>query len=214
MTVTALDTTAPQSIHRRRFRWRGGVGGVLLLPAALISLFSAPLLAATSWLHLAVQTLAWATFVAGASFRFWATLYVGGRKEHELVIDGPYSVCRHPLYLGSLLLGLSAGLFLESPAFLAVLVVVGALYMRGTVPVEERVLRDRHAQRYEAYVSRVPRYWPRGFRVRSPAQITVDVHALWLECARASRWMWLPILGALFTHLRTLIWWPKVFRSF
>jgi protein-S-isoprenylcysteine O-methyltransferase Ste14 len=212
--ATSPDPIAAQSFHRRRFRWRGAVGCLLLLPAAFVSLFSPPLFAASSWLHLAAQTAAWASFLAGAGLRFWATLYVGGKKERELVIDGPYSVCRHPLYVGSLLLGVSAGLFLESPLFLAASVLVGMLYMRATVPVEEHVLRARHAERYDAYVRRVPRYWPSGCTVHSPAQISVDVHRLWLECGRASRWMWLPMLGATFTYLRALAWWPRIFRLF
>ena len=190
------------------------MGVVFLVPAAALSLFSAPLVAEGSWLHVVVEALAWVTFLAGATFRFWATLYVGGRKEAELVTDGPYSICRHPLYVGSLLLGVSAGLFLESPLFLIALLVVGIIYVRATVPVEEAVLLSKHGNRYELYARRVPRYRPAGWTIRSPAAITVDVHRLWLECARASRWVWLPLLGAVFTHLRTLAWWPRIFRLF
>ncbi len=36
-------------------------------------------------------------FLAGAAFRFWATLYLGGRKDAVVVDTGPYSLCRHPL---------------------------------------------------------------------------------------------------------------------
>jgi hypothetical protein len=158
--------------------------------------------------------VAWGSFLAGAALRFWATLYVGGRKERELVTDGPYSICRHPLYVGSLLLGVSAGLFLESPLFLTALLLVVMLYMHATVPVEEAVLRAKHAQQYDAYARRVPRYWPSFRAFHAPGHISVDVHTLWLECARASRWMLLPILGETLTYLRTLAWWPRMFRFF
>jgi protein-S-isoprenylcysteine O-methyltransferase Ste14 len=30
--------------------------------------------------------------------RLWCSLYISGRKSAELVMDGPYSICRHPLY--------------------------------------------------------------------------------------------------------------------
>jgi protein-S-isoprenylcysteine O-methyltransferase Ste14 len=208
-----IDSSAPQSFHRRRFRWRGPVGVVLLTPAVAIALFSAPLSADNSWLHLSIQAVAWLTFLAGAAARFWATLYIGGRKERQLVTEGPFSLSRNPLYVGSLLLGVSAALFLESPIFLAALVAVTVIYMQATVPTEEAVLHALHGQRYEAYCRLVPRYWPRDLTVDTPPIISVDVHRLWLECCRASRWMWLPILGTAFTHLRTLDWWPKIFPS-
>ena len=120
----------------------------------------------------------------------------------------------HPLYVGSLLLGISAGLFLESPLFLTALLLVVMLYMNATVAVEEAVLRARHGQRYDAYARRVPRYWPSLRGWYSPAQISVDVHTLWLEGARASRWVWLPILGETLNHVRGLAWWPRIFRLF
>src|SRR5262245_36841884 len=102
MMAAASDARAAQAFHRRRFRWRGMLGGLVLVPAGVIALFSPPIVPENSLAHLALQTLAWLTFAAGAGARFWATLYIGGRKERELVTDGPYSLCRHPLYLGSL----------------------------------------------------------------------------------------------------------------
>ncbi len=42
-----------QSFDRRRFRWRGAMGVIVMVPALLVSLFSQPLVVAASWLHLA-----------------------------------------------------------------------------------------------------------------------------------------------------------------
>lgn len=39
--------------------------------------------------------------VLGVIGRFWATLYIGGHKNKDVITDGPYSICRHPLYLFS-----------------------------------------------------------------------------------------------------------------
>lgn len=209
---TSLDVDVPQSFHRRRFRWRGAIGTVLLTPAAVVTLFSEPLTRPGSPLHVALFVLAWTTFVTGAAFRFWATAYAGGRKERELVTDGPYGLCRHPLYLGSILLGLSAGLFLESPLFVAGVVAGAFTYVSTTIPVEEKVLRARHGIRHDAYVRAVPLLVPRRMTVRTPARLTIDVHPMWLECLRASRWMWLPVAGAVFGYARGLAWWPRLFR--
>ena len=210
VTSQSSHASAVQSFGRRRFRWRGAVGGLVLVPVLIVAMLSAPLLPAASWTHLAAQTAAWFTFVAGATLRFWATLYVGGRKERELVTDGPYSLCRHPLYLGSLLLGISGALFVESVMLLVALAAVALIYLRTTIPIEEAVLRTRHGERHDSYVRQTPLLWPRTVAVRSPATITVDVHRLWLEGLRATRWMWLPMLGVVLTYLRTFGWWPHM----
>lgn len=188
--------------NRRRFRWRGTVAALVLVPAALLTVTSTPLIAESSWLARIVELFAWVTFVAGAALRFWATLFIGGRKETVLVTDGPYSVCRNPLYLGSFLLAVAAALFLKSLVCVAAVLIVALIYLLTTVPVEEKALLARHGGRYEQYTRRVPRYWPslRGFSTAS--RVSVDIHRLRLECARASRWVWLPLLGELLPYLR------------
>jgi len=213
---TALTVAGePRSArHYRRFRWRGAVGAVLLGPAALVSTFSTPLVSNSSWWGLAARTAAWTTFLAGAGLRFWATLYLGGRKEDALVSDGPYSVLRHPLYLGSLLIGLSAGLFLQSPLFELALAVVFVIYTGSTIPIEESVLRSRYETEFEEYIQRVPRLWPAWRQFHTPPQLMVDVQALRNEAARATRWVWIPIAAQMLTFLRAEPWWPHIFHWF
>ncbi len=211
-TNASVAGAVPEAVHHRGFRWRGGIGTALLVPATLISLFSQPIPYA-SWWHVTVLSLAWVTFLAGAGLRFWATLYLGGRKERALVNEGPYSMVRHPLYLGSLLIGLGAGLFLESIAFELAVIVVALIYAVATVPVEEQVLRSRHGAAFDAYATQVPRFWPAWRRFSSPPQIQVDLHALRLEWARASRWVWIPVIGTTVSYLRHQPWWPHLFRA-
>jgi len=203
----------PAAAHHRRFRWRGGIGTAILVPAALISLFARPLLPPMSWSHIGVRSAAWILFLAGACMRFWGTLYLGGHKERTLVVDGPYSIVRHPLYVGSLLIGLAAGLFLESVMFELSVLVVAVAYASATVPVEEEVLRARHAEAFDTYAAGVRRFWPTWNGFQTPARIQVDVHALRLECSRASRWAWIPLIGTAVTFLRAQPWWPHLFRA-
>ena len=208
----ASPLTADTVSNRRRFRWRGTVAALVLVPSVVLTVFSTPLVAERSWLAHSIDLLAWVTFVAGAALRFWATLYIGGRKETVLVTDGPYSVSRNPLYLGSFLLAVSAALFLNSLLCVAAVVIVALIYMLTTVPVEEKFLLARHGDSYEEYTRQVPRYWPsvRGFS--TPGRVNVDIHRLRLECARASRWVWLPLLGELLPYLRGWEGWPVVLR--
>ena len=52
--------------------------------------------------------------LAGVILRMWAILYVGAKKPRELTTTGPYSICRNPLYAGTLLLTLGVSLSLEN----------------------------------------------------------------------------------------------------
>lgn len=196
--------------HRRRFRWRGAVGVVLLTPAALVAIVASPLVMPNSWLAVATDGLAWVAFVAGAGLRFWATLYIGGRKSDQVVSDGPYSLCRHPLYLGSVLLVLSGALFLKSLVFAFALALLATAYVMFTAPAEEEYLAARLGEPYRQYCQRINRLWPSFRHFHTQARVTVDVHSLYLEWARASRWIWLPILGETISQLRAAPWWPRL----
>src|SRR5678815_2034772 len=127
----------PSVVHRRRFKWRGAVGVVLLTPAAVFTVLADPLVTPDSWLDVGIDALAWVAFIAGAGLRFWATLYIGGRKSDFAVTDGPYSLCRHPPYLGTVLLILSGALFLKSSVFAGALALLAVGYFMFTVPAEE-----------------------------------------------------------------------------
>src|ERR1051326_5514051 len=198
-------------ISRWGFRWRGWFGAVLLVPAVVITMLSAPPASEASWLDLIADTFGWSLFLAGAALRLWATLYIGARKRQVVVSDGPYSVCRNPLYLGSFLIALSIGLFMESLVCTAAVLVAGAAYAFVTIPAEERVLRYRLGDEYVRYSERVPRFWPRFSQFQTPEVIEVKVKGLKLECARAVRWIWLPLLLEALAYLRVQPWWPHLF---
>lgn len=194
------------------FRARGWIGGLALAPIVPFVLVSIPLIPEESWLDVTFDAAAWVVFLAGAALRFWATLYVGGRKDHVVVETGPYSLCRHPLYLGSLLLACATGLFLKSLTFAAGITLAMIGYVALTLPAEERWLSDRLGDGYREYSRRVPRLWPFRSRLVTSPRIEVDVHALWTETRRSSRWLMLPLLGEVIAHLRIQPWWPHLFH--
>ena len=194
------------------FQYRGLISGVILGSAFLVVLVSKPLISEGTWLDLAVDFLAWLAFVAGLVFRLWSTLYVGGRKCQIVVRDGPYSVCRNPLYLGSFLLALSAGLFLKSVLFAVFLGVAVLAYILKTIPAEEAELRRALGESYLDYCKQVPRFWPNFSLFKTPATVEVTMHGLRIEAKRALVWIWLPFAGELVAHLRVEGWWPRIFN--
>jgi protein-S-isoprenylcysteine O-methyltransferase Ste14 len=190
------------------YQSRGWIALLVLVPTGFGAAFSPLHFRVDSWAHFGCQCVGWVLFLAGAAMRWWATLYVGGRKTVELVEDGPYSICRNPIYLGTLLLVLTIGVLGQSVVFFLAVVLVAVAYLILAASVEERDLRARHGDRFDAYCRRVPRFFPSFRLFHAPESIPVQVHGLWSEFVRACRWASIPILCELFTHLRAEPWWP------
>ena len=100
--------------------------------------------------------------VCGAAFAAWARLKLGtnwsGRpsvKEgHELIMNGPYALARHPIYTG-LLLGV-AGTALAMGKWRAVVgVLVLAIAFAAKMRQEERMMLQTFPEAYPRYRERV-----------------------------------------------------------
>jgi len=195
----------------RGFRWRGVVAAVILPPLAITALISMPFVQEDSLLDWAVDAVAFTLYLAGLAFRFWATLYVGGRKVRVVVAEGPYSVCRNPLYLDSFLLAAALGLFIKNWPFAVGILAVSIFYILATVPAEEEQLKERHGEEYVQFCRRVPRLIPRRSLFHTPPEITVSIKGLWRECRRQFPWIWIPLVGELIAHLRSQPWMPHYF---
>jgi protein-S-isoprenylcysteine O-methyltransferase Ste14 len=93
--------------------------------------------------------------------RTWCTLYIGGRKDTELVTLGPYSVSRNPLYffstIGAAGIGAQFGSIVLAVAAALVSIAVFSLVIRQ----EEQVLSGIHGRPYDDYRQRVPFLVPR-----------------------------------------------------
>lgn len=192
------------------FKSRGLMGALLGAAFGTAVVLSAPLAAEGTWRAIELSALGWVVFLAGAGMRFWSTLYIGGRKSQTVICDGPYSICRNPLYVGTFLVNLSGAIMLQSLTFCLGIILLAVFYARWTVPAEERFLAEKLGDEYLRYCRRVPRYWPKWSGFQSPATIPVSLHGLKLECKRAARWIWLPVLAQILTHLRSEDWWPHL----
>ncbi|MFD1343580.1 methyltransferase family protein [Litorisediminicola beolgyonensis] len=116
--------------------------------------------------------------IAGVLGRFWAILYIGGRKNRTVVDEGPYSICRHPLYLFSTLGVLGFGMMLGS---LVLTVLFGGLVLvilQITAGREEAFLRASLGDDYAAYAARVPRILPKLSGFRTGPTVEVDLRHL------------------------------------
>jgi protein-S-isoprenylcysteine O-methyltransferase Ste14 len=117
--------------------------------------------------------------------RLWCAQYIAGRKMGSLITEGPYSVCRNPLYFFSLIGGTGVGLCTGSVVLaLAIPAAFAAIYPM-TILNEERDLLEAHGEAYSDYVSRVPRFLPKWPLYREPDECAVDVKIFRREMADA-----------------------------
>lgn len=107
--------------------------------------------------------------------RFWAILYIGGHKNQTIMRDGPYSICRHPLYLFSTIGVIGFGMMLGSLVVTAILGAVTLMILATTARKEEAFLRGQFGPDYDLYRAEVPMLLPRLSGFRTESTITVSV---------------------------------------
>ena len=193
------------------YKNRGNLGVVLLVPLILVSCFSYPLISEGSLGDELIDAVAWILFIFYAMLRFWATLYVGGRKGEVLQTQGPYSISRNPLYLGSLCLGLSITLFFKSFSAFGAILAVGLLYANGVIRAEEIHLEKKFGEEYRKYCRRTPRLLPAFSSYRSEIQISVNARDLKKEVGRFSLALLMPIAAQVIGYLKMSAAWPHWF---
>ncbi len=206
------QTTRAGIPRTRRYRWRRRAITLILVPAIVLACLSQPLIPQGSLAALVVRVVAWLAFLAGGGLRLWATLYIGGRKSESVITEGPYSICRNPLYVGTFLIGVALALFLQSLLVLVAVVLGMAVYASGTIPAEEVFLGEKFGAPYSDYLRRTPRYLPSFRLYRSPQFIDVNLKGLRKELIGACGWLLIPLIGDLLNYGRQQPWWPDIFQ--
>lgn len=87
------------------------------------------------------------------------SVFVTLQRDHQLVQTGIYSRIRHPIYLGFLLMVPGTALVFRSWLALVALLLLG-IFVFVRMRQEERMLRERFGEDFEAYVRRSWRLIP------------------------------------------------------
>ena len=95
--------------------------------------------------------------VLGKQWSFQARLIEG----HRLVVAGPYSYMRHPIYTGMLGMLLATGLAFSVWWALAMAIPIFAAGTAVRVRAEERLLHEAFGEDFDAYREHVPAVLPR-----------------------------------------------------
>lgn len=122
-------------------RWRVFLGFVF----AALALW----LAAPTWRSLAPGA---AIAIAGELLRLWAAGHL--EKSKEVTRSGPYRFTRHPLYLGSSLVGIGFAVAANHRMVALIVVVYLAATLTAAMRSEEAHLRAKFGDDYDAYAQR------------------------------------------------------------
>jgi protein-S-isoprenylcysteine O-methyltransferase Ste14 len=97
--------------------------------------------------------------MAGESIRLWASGHI--EKTETLATGGPYAHTRNPLYFGSLLMALGAGVAVTSPWSVFVIGCYFLAFYPGVIREEAGFLREKFAEDYAEWERQVPAFFPR-----------------------------------------------------
>lgn len=169
-------TDVPRRLVSQRARyWSARLAILAVLPVILMT---RSVWGDDPWVYVTLESLGVVCVMAAVLGRFWAILYIGGRKNQAVVRDGPYSVCRHPLYACSTLGAVGLGLMFGSVLLAVTLGALALAILSATAAREETALRAAFGTDYDAYVHDVPRLIPDPRRFTTPPEVTFRAAAL------------------------------------
>ncbi|MDX8443032.1 methyltransferase family protein [Mesorhizobium australafricanum] len=174
MAYTSLKS-APKAFDQHKRLIVVQVAAVL---AVILLLFSKPALADGSNWHEVVETIGFVMVLICFLGRLWSILFVGGRKNDELVVCGPFSMTQNPLYFFSTVGAAGIGLMFGSVLAAAMLGLASFLVFRFTARKEAEYLAGKFGAVHSAYAERTPRFWPNPLLYRDEDQWLFSTSAL------------------------------------
>jgi protein-S-isoprenylcysteine O-methyltransferase Ste14 len=140
-------------------RLRKPISRIIAVMLIFMALFTVPV-NFEDGLHEALEIFGYLLLITAGLGRIWCSIYIAGRKDKILCTDGPYSLCRNPLYLFSFIGVLGAFLALQSILLAAFASAIFLLYYHFVIRSEERRLLDIFKASFSEYISTTPRFIP------------------------------------------------------
>lgn len=134
--------------------------------------------------------------------RSWCSLYVSGRKDAQLTTDGPYSLCRNPLYLFSAIGAIGVGLCTRTLTAPLLLIALFALYYPGIIRREEGRLSVLFGEDYRRYCASTPRFFPSARGWREPETWQVNPRRFRRHLVDDAMFIWVAALLAVIEGLQ------------
>lgn len=119
----------------------------------------------------------------GIAFRMWSAGYI--IKDNHLTTSGPYSMCRHPLYLGTFIFLLGSVIASRIWWLIPACAIGFAIFYIPSITGEERILASQFGPAYADYCRRVSMFLPfrygggtESFSLANAMRIREHLHVL------------------------------------
>jgi len=126
-----------------------------------MTLFTSSTWSAGDTAHESIEILGFILIAICVLGRTWSTHYIGGKKKTELVDVGPYSMCRNPLYVFTLIGAAGMGFTTGAATYGIVFGLVCFVIFDQVIRREETFLADAFGAPFQRYLATVPRWMPR-----------------------------------------------------
>ena len=146
--------------------------------------------------------------------RLWCSVYIAGYKTDHLVTQGPYSMCRNPLYFFSLLGALGVGLTSETLLIPFVILIAFVGYYPLVIKSEEAELIRLHKSEFEIYVKEVPRFFPKISLLKEPEEYIVKPIVFKRHMFSAFWFIWFMGIIEIIEELHELKVLPTIFKIY
>ena len=146
--------------------------------------------------------------------RLWSSVYIAGYKTCHLVTQGPFSMCRNPLYFFSLVGGLGVGFASETLLIPLLILIAFITYYPSVIKSEEAEMIKLHKQEYENYLKSVPMFFPKISLLKEPAEYTVKPIILRKHMFDTLLFVWLLGVMVVLQELHELRIIPALFKTY
>ncbi|RLB20261.1 MAG: isoprenylcysteine carboxylmethyltransferase family protein [Deltaproteobacteria bacterium] len=146
--------------------------------------------------------------------RLWCSVYIAGYKTDHLVTQGPYSMCRNPLYFFSLLGALGVGLASETLLIPFVILIAFVGYYPLVIKSEEVELIRLHKSEFEIYLKEVPRFFPKISLLKEPEEYIVKPIVFKRHMFSAFWFIWFMGIIEIIEELHELKVLPTIFKIY
>jgi len=166
----------------------------------------------TGFLDIFLTTFGLILVGVGTLGRVWASMYISGYKDKDLVTEGAYSIVRNPLYVFSFIGVVGIGCATGSLLMIGVLILGFFIYYPLTMVDEEQRLAARYGQRFTDYVRRTPRFIPNFSLFQESETYTVETKTYRYAFMDAVWFVWVFALIQLIEKLHECGILPTLFR--
>jgi protein-S-isoprenylcysteine O-methyltransferase Ste14 len=138
--------------------------------------------------------------------RLWCLSYIAGIKNEVMVMEGPYSMVRNPLYAFNFIGAVAIGLAVSNPLLAALLAAGFSVFYPSVVRHEEAVMSQVFGETYARYRDSTPRWLPRWSNFHEPESWNINPRRFRGGMLDAMWFLWAFLIWKIFEEFGVLQW--------